>query len=88
MLAYAVGRIGCQVAGDGDWGVYNSAYSVNTAGKIVPGDMGRFNQTLLEHGNFFLSQFGKYDAVPSCNRCKTFIPPIFAKLGICLQLSP
>lgn len=23
MLAYAVGRIGCQVAGDGDWGIYN-----------------------------------------------------------------
>jgi prolipoprotein diacylglyceryltransferase len=24
MLAYAVGRIGCQVAGDGDWGIINS----------------------------------------------------------------
>lgn len=24
MLAYAVGRIGCQVAGDGDWGIVNS----------------------------------------------------------------
>lgn len=24
MLAYAVGRIGCQVAGDGDWGVVNT----------------------------------------------------------------
>jgi len=23
MLAYGVGRIGCQVAGDGDWGIYN-----------------------------------------------------------------
>ena len=25
MLAYGVGRIGCQVAGDGDWGVVNTA---------------------------------------------------------------
>lgn len=25
MLAYAVGRIGCQVSGDGDWGVANTA---------------------------------------------------------------
>src|SRR5664279_1779278 len=24
MIAYAIGRIGCQVAGDGDWGIYNS----------------------------------------------------------------
>lgn len=25
MLAYAIGRIGCQLAGDGDWGIANSA---------------------------------------------------------------
>lgn len=25
MIAYAVGRIGCQVAGDGDWGIVNTA---------------------------------------------------------------
>ncbi len=26
MVAYGIGRIGCQLAGDGDWGIYNSAY--------------------------------------------------------------
>ncbi len=26
MLAYGVGRLGCQFSGDGDWGIYNSAY--------------------------------------------------------------
>jgi phosphatidylglycerol---prolipoprotein diacylglyceryl transferase len=25
MLGYALGRVGCQVSGDGDWGVINSA---------------------------------------------------------------
>ena len=35
MIAYAIGRIGCQVAGDGDWGVYNSAYALNENGKII-----------------------------------------------------
>jgi phosphatidylglycerol:prolipoprotein diacylglycerol transferase len=30
MLAYGIGRIGCQLAGDGDWGIYNSAYVSNT----------------------------------------------------------
>jgi phosphatidylglycerol:prolipoprotein diacylglycerol transferase len=64
MLAYAVGRIGCQVAGDGDWGIFNSAYSVSEAGRIVPGDIGRFNQSLAIHNQFFISQFGKLDAVP------------------------
>ena len=35
MLAYAVGRIGCQVAGDGDWGIVNSAYINAPNGKVV-----------------------------------------------------
>jgi len=70
MLAYAVGRIGCQVAGDGDWGVYNSAFMVNTGGQIIEADPGRFNQSLLEHGNFFLSQFATYDAVPHVTYAK------------------
>lgn len=26
MIAYAVGRLGCHFSGDGDWGIYNSAY--------------------------------------------------------------
>ena len=25
MLAYAIGRVGCQIAGDGDWGIVNTA---------------------------------------------------------------
>ncbi|MFL5740760.1 MAG: prolipoprotein diacylglyceryl transferase [Flavisolibacter sp.] len=36
MIAYAVGRIGCQVAGDGDWGIYNTAFKVDSTSKIVP----------------------------------------------------
>src|ERR1051326_2681971 len=64
MLAYAVGRIGCQVSGDGDWGIFNSAYAVPANGKVVQGDMGRFNQSLATHSQYFLSEFGKLDSVP------------------------
>ncbi len=39
MVAYGIGRLGCQLAGDGDWGIYNSAYvsqSIQTAnGEIL-----------------------------------------------------
>jgi phosphatidylglycerol---prolipoprotein diacylglyceryl transferase len=35
ILAYAVGRIGCQVSGDGDWGFYNKAYMVDTANQQI-----------------------------------------------------
>jgi phosphatidylglycerol---prolipoprotein diacylglyceryl transferase len=29
MLAYGIGRLGCQFAGDGDWGIFNTAYVSN-----------------------------------------------------------
>ena len=54
MLAYAVGRIGCQVAGDGDWGVYNSAYVTNESGKIVEAGPGDFNKQLAKDSLYFL----------------------------------
>ena len=33
MLAYGIGRLGCQLAGDGDWGIYNTAYVAGTDGR-------------------------------------------------------
>lgn len=40
ILAYAVGRIGCMISGDGDWGVINSAYRINeeVVYTVVPPD--------------------------------------------------
>jgi len=70
MLAYAIGRIGCQVSGDGDWGIYNSAYVVDTSGKVIPGNVNFFNQSLFAHGQFFLSQFSRLDAVPHLSLAK------------------
>jgi phosphatidylglycerol---prolipoprotein diacylglyceryl transferase len=55
MIAYAVGRIGCQVAGDGDWGVPNSAYKSDAFGNLslaLPGD---FDKTLQENSTYFLT---------------------------------
>ena len=34
MLAYGIGRLGCQLAGDGDWGIYNTAYISDASGKL------------------------------------------------------
>ena len=36
MLAYGIGRLGCQFAGDGDWGIYNSAYITAADGTLQP----------------------------------------------------
>ena len=55
MLAYAVGRIGCQVAGDGDWGIYNSAYITDNKGKIVLAKEGDFQKQLEQYKTYFLN---------------------------------
>lgn len=54
MIAYAIGRIGCQVAGDGDWGVYNSAYTTDQSGKVVLAAPGDFENGLKRNSNYFL----------------------------------
>lgn len=55
MLAYGIGRMGCQLAGDGDWGIYNSAYVTQATGTALvrtagPGDF-KLNAATDEHGN-------------------------------------
>jgi prolipoprotein diacylglyceryltransferase len=54
LLAYAVGRIGCQVSGDGDWGVYNSAYITDASGNIKEAKEGDFKAQLELHKTYFL----------------------------------
>ncbi len=54
MIAYAIGRMGCQVAGDGDWGIYNSAYISDVPGHAVAATPDQFQQKLKEHSTYFL----------------------------------
>ena len=55
LLAYAVGRIGCQVSGDGDWGIVNSAYITDINGKIVKAGPGEFDIQLQKNAGYYLS---------------------------------
>lgn len=63
MVAYAIGRIGCQVAGDGDWGVYNSAYVLNNENKVVAAAPGDFQQVLDSNSTYFLREYKQLDDV-------------------------
>lgn len=54
MIAYAVGRIGCQVSGDGDWGVYNSAYISDEYGKVTAAAPGDFEKQLQKNASYFI----------------------------------
>jgi phosphatidylglycerol:prolipoprotein diacylglycerol transferase len=53
ILAYAIGRIGCQVAGDGDWGIYNSAYVSDAYGKVLVAQPGDFDKKLQTYAEYF-----------------------------------
>lgn len=53
MIAYGIGRIGCQVAGDGDWGVYNSAYTSDAYGNVSVAGPGDFQQKLTANASYF-----------------------------------
>jgi phosphatidylglycerol:prolipoprotein diacylglycerol transferase len=54
MLAYAIGRLGCQISGDGDWGVYNSAYVSDSSGNVHLAKPGEFESALKKHESYFL----------------------------------
>ena len=64
MLAYAIGRIGCQVAGDGDWGIYNSAYAVDAESNITAAAPGDFEKTIQANSTYFLFNHKSLDKVP------------------------
>ena len=73
MIAYALGRIGCQVSGDGDWGILNSAYVSTPQGTVVPADSTAFRLALEHNSAEYTSQFGTLTDVPH----KSFTAPGF-----------
>ncbi|HTL09294.1 MAG TPA: prolipoprotein diacylglyceryl transferase family protein [Chitinophagaceae bacterium] len=63
MLAYAVGRMGCQISGDGDWGILNSAYVSDQNGRVFAATGNQFQQQLQANKDFFVRQFDSLENV-------------------------
>ena len=75
MLAYALGRIGCQVSGDGDWGILNSAYKTDAAGKVFASPPDQFAASLETNKEFYVRLFGSLDKVHHLNyHAPSFLP--------------
>lgn len=64
MLAYGVGRLGCHFSGDGDWGIFNSAYVTGTDGALKLAGPGEYQSMLQTAHPYFVSNFGSLEAVP------------------------
>ncbi|MBN9482364.1 MAG: hypothetical protein BGO70_17450 [Bacteroidetes bacterium 43-93] len=64
MLAYGIGRLGCQFAGDGDWGIFNSAYVTEPNGILRLANHGEFQQVVQTYPQYFIQNFGSIASVP------------------------
>lgn len=70
MISYATGRIGCQVSGDGDWGIVNTAYTLDASGNIIHATSENFTQIIAKGGeyiNYLLREFGSADKIPNAH---------------------
>ena len=63
ILGYAIGRLGCQVSGDGDWGIYNSAYMTDSNAKVVKASM-PFEEQVALHQAHVYRHFKKDEIIP------------------------
>lgn len=64
MFAYGWGRMGCQVAGDGDWGILNSAFVSNAEGGVqLANSPSEFQKVLVDNAHYYTGQFGSLNEV-------------------------
>lgn len=65
MLAYGIGRLGCHFSGDGDWGVFNSAYVSLSDGSLKLASAGDFQQAVTNASSYFVNNFSSFEKIPS-----------------------
>lgn len=64
MFAYGWGRMGCQVAGDGDWGIINSAFLSDADGTVqLANSPSEFQRVLADNSSYYVNQFGSLNNV-------------------------
>lgn len=85
MLAYGIGRMGCHFSGDGDWGIYNSAYVSDATGHVNQVDPATFQQVIKANEQFFARQYGGLEHIPHAAFIKpqglSFLPDWFFAYG-------
>lgn len=76
MLAYApLGRLGCQISGDGDWGILNSAYLSDTSGKVSAATAEQFQKALEFNKSLYLKDYASLDQVEHLSvKAPSFLP--------------
>ena len=63
ILAYGIGRLGCQFSGDGDWGIINSAYITAADGSLQHTTQPNAYKTILQYAPAFARDQAANDGV-------------------------
>ena len=64
MIGYAIGRVGCHISGDGDWGILNSNYISTPTGQVVAAaNELEYKKYIAHNAEFYYSQYKNLDAV-------------------------
>lgn len=56
MLAYGIGRLGCQFSGDGDWGIFNSAYVTQADASLAKSPLVEYEAQVKKYPDQFLDR--------------------------------
>ncbi len=73
ILAYGIGRLGCQLSGDGDWGIYNAAYITNNIGKVAAAPTKNFADNIAPYQEYF-KRHAKEDVAHKYFEGPTYLP--------------
>lgn len=63
ILAYGIGRLGCQVSGDGDWGIINSAYISQPDGTLKEAEQDAYKEALVLNRQYYEREFGNLEEI-------------------------
>jgi prolipoprotein diacylglyceryltransferase len=75
ILAYGIGRIGCQVSGDGDWGILNTAYISEANGNLREAQPEEYKVVIQQQSPYYIHEFDSIPAVKSAYlKAPGFIP--------------
>lgn len=75
ILAYGIGRIGCQVSGDGDWGILNTAYISEANGDLREVEPEVYQAVLQQQAPYYMREFDSLSAVKSAYlKAPDFLP--------------
>ncbi|HRP89523.1 MAG TPA: prolipoprotein diacylglyceryl transferase [Edaphocola sp.] len=59
IIAYGIGRLGCHFSGDGDWGIYNSAYVTQQDGTLKVATLSDYEIAAQKHNGIMQHFEGK-----------------------------